>query len=117
MNRNSKTARVIICAISAWYGVAMISWGESTAKRFIAEECAKEAIKELTQQHDERQSDRIKTGVERVAAIWWEENGSPEEFSRFCQKHFIADKKRRSAALKKVDFPELGHPTNPININ
>lgn len=39
----------------------------------------------------EEQRGRIEKGVEQAARFWREEDGTPGEFSAFCEKQFIAD--------------------------
>ncbi|MFQ6110376.1 MAG: hypothetical protein ACE5L7_12570, partial [Candidatus Aminicenantales bacterium] len=45
----------------------------------------------LLEKYGEAQKFRIDRGVEQVASLWKTEDGSPEDFSRFCQQYFIAD--------------------------
>ena len=50
-----------------------------------------DTITKLTGQHGLDHVLRIREGVERVAALWRVDDGSPEEFQEFCLKYFITD--------------------------
>lgn len=71
--------------------------------RFISEQTEKEVVTALTKLHGENLQTRIKSSVNRIATIWWAEDGSEEEFAAFCKRHFIGDAKRRAEALRKTD--------------
>ena len=48
-------------------------------------------LKENNQPLDEAVAFRIERGVRQVANLWREEDGSAEEFARFCKTSFVAD--------------------------
>lgn len=48
-------------------------------------------IANLTQKYGEQQAERIKQGVNQVAARWTSEDGSAEEFAQFCEEQFLAN--------------------------
>lgn len=46
---------------------------------------------------------RIDRGVLQAAAFWGEQDGSPEEFAKFCQLHFIADPGRLHSLFQRLE--------------
>ena len=50
-------------------------------------------IQILEQKYGDQQRQRIKKGVQQVAGFWRQEDGSADDFSKFCQKQFITDEK------------------------
>ncbi|UCE04315.1 MAG: hypothetical protein JSW07_11820, partial [bacterium] len=50
-----------------------------------------QVIDQLQQKHGEEHATRIEMGVRQVVRFWREEDGSAEEFARFCDDQFIAN--------------------------
>ena len=48
-------------------------------------------IEQLTEKHGPEHADRIRRGVEQVAALWRSGDGSADDFTSFCLNTFIAD--------------------------
>lgn len=48
-------------------------------------------IHQLKTKYGDEQSIRIEKGVRQVAQLWREEDGSVEDFAKFCEDQFIAD--------------------------
>lgn len=64
----------------------------------------KEKIKEtLLKKHGEKQIFRIDKGVEQVAALWTEEDGTTEEFEAFCAKYFIGSPELLDMNFKRLE--------------
>ncbi len=53
--------------------------------------------------HGAGQRTRIETGVRQVAGQWQEEDGSYEDFSRFCRDNFIADEIELLTSFQRVE--------------
>jgi hypothetical protein len=56
----------------------------------ISETTISQVTSELVVLHGQPFADRIQRGVKQAANLWRESDGTPEEFSAFCRKHFIA---------------------------
>ena len=94
---------IAILVLCASLGIVRTASAESEPERFISDPSVEQAVLVLTQEHGEEYEVRIRTGVNQVASLWWEENGSQEEFVEFCQTHFIAKEDRWAEALQKTD--------------
>ncbi|HBL30128.1 MAG TPA: hypothetical protein DD490_25100, partial [Acidobacteria bacterium] len=51
----------------------------------------------------EGQAERIRRGVEQVAARWWPEDGDAEAFVAFCAESFLAEPEALGAAFQKLE--------------
>jgi hypothetical protein len=47
-------------------------------------------------------ADYIERSVKQTAGLWFEENGTEQEFVDFCKKNFIADEKEREQVFAKI---------------
>lgn len=63
--------------------------------------------------------DRISRGVEQVAALWTDADGTPEEFKAFCEENFVADpgERARMAAQLEKNFESLWGCFNKMNVD
>ena len=64
----------------------------------IDEPTVNEVVANLGQLHGDAVLERAQRSVPQVAALWTSEDGTPEEFKRFCEQFFLAD----SAALDRM---------------
>ncbi|MBR9974514.1 MAG: hypothetical protein KFF77_02955 [Bacteroidetes bacterium] len=64
----------------------------------------------LLARHGEEYRDRIDRGVQQVAALWREEDGTAEDFQAFCLAQFIADPDLLHATFERLqqNFMLLG---------
>ena len=62
-----------------------------------------ETISKLTARHGLDHVLRIREGVERVAALWRVDDGSPEDFHEFCLKYFITDELDHDRLLLRME--------------
>jgi Oligoendopeptidase F len=69
----------------------------AASQQAITPERINQTIEALTKKFGMSHAFRIERGVKKTALLWQEADGSPDEFSTFCQAHFIADE----AALEK----------------
>ncbi len=58
---------------------------------FIKQATMDKVIKQLTDSCGETAKFRIERGVKQVASLWQKEDGSSEEFTAFCEQHFVND--------------------------
>ena len=65
----------------------------------LADNTAKSILSEV----GDKSSLRVERGVAQVASLWRNEDGSPEEFSVFCKKHFINNKKELEIFYGKLE--------------
>jgi len=62
--------------------------------RFITPETAEEALQSLREAHGALLPARAARGVERVAALWWESDGTAEDFKAFCLANYLTEDAR-----------------------
>ena len=58
---------------------------------------------ELTDQYGEHESDRIQRGVNHLSNLWFEEDGSAEEFRKFCIKHYVPSGKELNQLFEIIE--------------
>jgi hypothetical protein len=69
---------------------------------FISEKIKKEAVDKLVTSHSENLRSRIETGVSQAAFFWKQEDGTAEEFVRFCNDNFAAREGQRDTLFRKL---------------
>jgi len=95
-------AFVIVCVLCGLGGIADVC-SAASPQRTIPRQVENETIEALVKTHGESHCDRIKTGVMRVASLWWVKDGNEADFEAFCNKQFIADAEELKATTRKVD--------------
>jgi hypothetical protein len=60
-------------------------------------------ISQLKAKHGEAAAFRIERGVRQVAALWRENDGTPEEFEKFCTDHFVSGDSAINNLYKKME--------------
>lgn len=60
-------------------------------------------ISELTKKYGPDHKQRIIKGVEQTAALWFEADGSEEDFINFCKSNFVSDTMKLSAYAKSLE--------------
>lgn len=94
---------------------------------FISEATKTLAIEEIKKAHPEADSDRVTRGVNHIATLWIESDGTAEEFVAFCASKFVASEddlyiffERVSAHLESL-FGHFNlmtlHLQNPIHLD
>ncbi|MBP1669968.1 MAG: hypothetical protein H6Q21_2334, partial [Bacteroidetes bacterium] len=68
---------------------------EKTTSMFITTTIQQKAIDQLIAAHGENLRSRIETGVGQAAFFWKQEDGTTEEFVRFCSDNFAAGEGQR----------------------
>jgi hypothetical protein len=63
----------------------------SDAVTFIKQATMDKLIKQLTDSCGETSKFRIERGVKQAAGLWKQEDGTAEEFEKFCVENFVAD--------------------------
>lgn len=59
-------------------------------------------VNELSKKFGDTQKDKIKRGVTQAASLWQGQDGSAEEFEKFCVKHYIGEEKEREIVFNKM---------------
>ncbi len=62
------------------------------------------AIQRLVEVHGKPQTERIRRGVTQTAQRWWAEDGDAEEFTRFCEEHFIVDTQELDRVFARLQY-------------
>jgi len=90
--------------------VVMISACQSTIKKKgtplpvptgITEATIADAVKAVSAQTSGNNPAMIEKGVQHAASLWRDEDGSPEDFVKFCSENFIADPAQKEASFKR----------------
>ncbi len=73
----------------------------------------------LLGKNGEAQKLRINRGVQQAAAFWRADDGSVEEFVKFCKLNFIADPDRLQTLFKRIEsnFETLNGHLNKISLD
>jgi hypothetical protein len=66
-------------------------------------EVSRQTADRLIQSHGPEHAERILRGVEQVARRWWPGDGDAEDFTRFCEAHFIASPEALAAAFNRLE--------------
>jgi len=85
---------------------------------FIPEKHITEVIAQLKDSLGEASSFRIERGVQQVAALWRETDGTEDAFAQFCQSSFVADTARLSSLFTALErnFEVLGGYYNQMDL-
>ncbi len=96
-----KLANIVLCVFLI-SGLSACHPGDDMDNRNM--DSAKDAvITELTDKFGEAESERIKKGVDHLANLWFEEDGSSEDFKVFCEKQFVPSGERLDQLFKTVE--------------
>jgi len=92
---------VAICFMTAMVilnrGIAMAETG------FINEEQITSTVSQLAESHEAAERSRIERCVRQVAQMWREDDGTVEEFNRFCVDNYIADPEIRRQTADRFE--------------
>jgi hypothetical protein len=80
----------------------------------------KEKVKKLLlEKYGETQKFQIEKGVGQAASFWREEDGSLEDFERFCESHFIGSPEQLDSVFKRIEtnFEVLAGHFNKISLD
>jgi hypothetical protein len=104
-----------LAIISACNGPASKQQEEASQ---VGQQLITQTIDELTQKHGEAQLSRMTKGVEQVAALWTETDGSPEDFKKFCTEQFVNDPVVRDNLFDALsrNFEALWGHSNQISV-
>jgi hypothetical protein len=78
------------------------SGDEVSMLNFVDDATKMSVISNLVKKHGEQHKTRIEKGVNQAASFWMEKDGSPAEFSAFCEENFIADDAGRQKAFETI---------------
>jgi hypothetical protein len=83
MNKLSKLSAIILVIFFSWSG-----YGQNS-KKIISHSDIKQVTEKLIRNHGSENAIRIERGVNHLAALWFENDGSSSDFQEFCMKQFI----------------------------
>ncbi len=85
----------------------------------LSEKCIQTTIDSLVQKHGKAWIQPIQKGVNHVASLWTNKDGTENEFISFCSANFIGDQKSRDLLLHKLSayFESLGGHFNKISLD
>ncbi len=75
----------------------------SQSSHFINDALVTDVIKSLKDSLGESSSFRIERGVQQVADLWRESDGSAEEFAQFCKTYFVADEAELNVLFQTLE--------------
>jgi hypothetical protein len=81
-------------------GIKMKNQQESTVS--IEKGTIENVIKSLSDRYGDEQRNAIERGVNQIAALWWSEDGTADEFADFCNKNFISDSTEKDVVFRKL---------------
>ena len=103
----------LLCSLGAAGDNDRVVPGETSKMSGRAMELPTDAVvADLVKKHGQREADRVRAGVDRVAQRWLPADGSDEDFADFCRTFYVADAKDRTrllARLEKVITTTHGH--------
>jgi hypothetical protein len=84
----------------------------------IDDQTVQQTIAELTQKAGTGEAARIEKGVKQVAALWYESDGSPDDFRAFCIEHFVNEGEERENLFNILsrNFEALWGHNNQISV-
>ncbi|MCF8297192.1 MAG: hypothetical protein K9J13_06575 [Saprospiraceae bacterium] len=75
---------------------------KETTEHFIKAPIIEKVISELQANLGEENSFRIEKGVNQVAALWFEKDGTIEDFEKFCSENFVKDETELDVLFTKL---------------
>ncbi|MCJ7486857.1 MAG: hypothetical protein MUQ25_11925, partial [Candidatus Aminicenantes bacterium] len=87
-NKCTALALALLVGLPIWQGCR--SEGEGPSRSLLASNI-QSTVDKLVVKSGGDQRDRISRGVRRAASLWPSDNGSGEDFVKFCLDNFIAD--------------------------
>ena len=111
----------VLLAAAAVFLVVGCKKGNETATSSIDQGCVEKTVKALIERSSESRvvtdegevnerpagiagiEDRIARGVEQVAALWTEADGTPADFEAFCMENFVADPDERARMAAQLE--------------
>jgi hypothetical protein len=92
--------KVVVLALSL---VLIFSLIALQAQEQFIDSATKDKVKNaLLEKYGEAQKFRIERGVEQAAALWKEEDGTKEEFEKFCLQHFVGSPEQLDANFARL---------------
>lgn len=69
----------------------------------ISETTMDKAVSELIEKHGEEHRERIERGVQQVADMWRDEDGTEDTFRKFCETQFLSDAEQLDVTLERFE--------------
>ncbi len=91
---------------------------KDTTGSAVADSIVQQTIDELAQKHGNARLAYMQKGVTQAAALWFEEDGTSEEFKTFCLEHFVNDPDDRDKLFQSLsrNFEALWGHNNQISV-
>lgn len=102
MERSDFSKRWVLLIIS-FFGVFALAQEGVDEKQIISGNIQANVKTKIISKFGESHKERIERGVTRVASLWWKEDGSEEDFERFCLENFIADPELLDKTFQKIE--------------
>ena len=86
---------------------------------FIQKASIDSIIAKLTKQNGETQKVRMEKGVNQIASLWTEKDGSSKDFKNLCTKYFINDNVKREKVFNRIsnNFESLFGHANLVSLD
>ncbi len=68
----------------------------------ISERVMDQVVNDLVKEHGQENKEMIHRGAAQVAALWTDQDGSVEDYLRFCRENYIADQEQRNELFNKL---------------
>jgi hypothetical protein len=100
--------RKIFFSLLALAGLFLLSCGNSqqdntNSKTHIGSQLVDETIAELVNLHPDASKSLIEKGVNQVALLWTQNDGSPEDYKAFCIDNYVSDSEERKQLFERFD--------------
>jgi hypothetical protein len=92
---------------------------QKATTQFIAKATADSLIAKLVKKNGESNKVLIEKGIQQVATLWTEKDGTQKEFEDFCQKNYIASPEMKEQLFNRIqtNFESLFGNFNRISID
>ncbi|NIM90242.1 MAG: hypothetical protein GTO17_04760 [Candidatus Aminicenantes bacterium] len=80
------------------------SIGLQGKEMYVGSQSKDKAKKVLLEKYGNSQKFRIEKGVEQTASFWRDEDGSLEDFERFCASYFIGSPEKLDSVFKRIEI-------------
>jgi len=92
---------------------------QKTTVQFIPKATADSIVAQLLKANGESNKTLIEKGVQQVAALWTEKDGSTKDFKDFCIKNYIASKEMKEKMFQRIstNFEVLNGYFNRISLD
>lgn len=94
--------RKFFCLLALVLVLGMTSSVFAESHGVVSKDKILDVVVKLSDKHGEKYRGFILTGVRQLGAVWTKEDGTPEDFERFCLEHYTPDTDR--SLLRKYEY-------------